>query len=281
MTIVMVSICSGRNQTLKRITLILLAALLFALPAAASAPVIGQSQALLQATEEGWPGACRDVTLGSYVADTMRLAAGTDFAFLPTDLLGLNLPAGAVDENALAQSLPRDETVFTVTLTAAQITELLEVAAAPLALDETESLDRDVSIWGGFLQISGLYVIYDVPAPVGERVYEINFPESFQSDFTDPSLTYTAAVPQSMLDGTYGFPSLTPEEEVGTLRELTGARIAAEGITREPDTNRILLYGARENEIIDTFPPMLIVFVILLFSFFGGHKWRRSVNFER
>ena len=266
---------------MKRITLILLAVLLFALPAAASSPVIGQSQTLLQATEEGYPGACRDVTLGSYVADTMRLAASTDFAFLPTDLLGLNLPAGAVDENALAQSLPRDETVFTVTLTAAQITELLEVAAAPLALDETESLDRDVSIWGGFLQISGLYVIYDVPAPVGERVYEINFPESFQSDFTDPSLTYTAAVPQSMLDGTYSFPSLTPEEEVGTLRELTGARIAAEGITREPDTNRILLYGARENEIIDTFPPMLIVFVILLFSFFGGHKWRRSVNFER
>ena len=266
---------------MKRITLILLSALLLALPAFASAPVIGQSQILLRASEEDHPGACRDVTLGSFVADTMRLAAGTDFAFLPSGLLGLNLPAGPVDETVLAQSLPRDERVFVVTLTAPQLKALLETAAAPFALDETESLDRDASTWDGFLQISGFYLIYDVPAPTGQRVYELKLPDSSEPDLTDPTLTFTAAVTESMLDGTYGFPALTPGQEVGTLRELTGARIAAEGITREPDTNRILLYGARENEIIDSFPPLLIVFVILLFSFFGGHKWRRSVNFER
>ena len=67
----------------------------------------------------------------------------------------------------------------------------------------------------------------------------------------------------------------------GTLRQLVGQRIAAEGVNQVEDSRRITLYGARENEIIDYFPPFLILFVVVLFAVFGGHKWRRRVTFER
>lgn len=265
---------------MKRIFSAFLAAFLLILPAFAASQ--GQSRVLLMATEQDESGACRDVSLGSYAADTMRHAAGTDFAFLPTGLLGLNLEAGPVDEQALALSLPRDERVYVVSLTAAQLKELLEHSAAPLSLDETEHLDRAVSEWDGFLQLSGLHVVYDVPSLPGDKVYEVKLDDdAAELDLTDNRTVYTAAVTQSLLDGTYGYPTLTAGEEVGTLRDLTARRIADEGVEQEPDDRRIILYGAYENNIIDSFPPLLIVFVIILFAFFGGHKWRRSVNFER
>ena len=68
---------------------------------------------------------------------------------------------------------------------------------------------------------------------------------------------------------------------MGTLRQLVAQRIDAEGISQQWEDRRITLYGARENEIIDYFPPYLILFVVVLFAVFGGYKWRRSVRFER
>lgn len=264
---------------MKRLLFVFLAVLSLLLPAFASTP--GQSQVVLQATEDDHPGACKDVSLGSYAADTMLRAAGTDLAFLPSGLLGLNLQSGPVDDEALSLSLPMDEMVYIVSLTAVQLKELLEISAAPLVLDETEHLDRDASTWDGFLQVSGLHVIYDVPSLPGDKVYEVKLNDASEPDLTDEKTVFTAAVTQSLLDGTYGYPLLTAAREVGSLRELVAQRIASEGIAQEPDDNRIILYGAYENNIIDSFPPLLIIFVIILFAFFGGHKWRRSVNFER
>ena len=55
-------------------------------------------------------------------------------------------------------------------------------------------------------------------------------------------------------------------QSIGTLRQLVGQRIAAEGVNQVEDSRRITLYGARENEIIDYFPPFLILFVVVLLS---------------
>ena len=264
---------------MKRTILLFWAVLLLVSPVLAAVP--GQSQVLLRATEDGYPGACRDVGLGSYTADTLRQAAGTDFAFLPTGLLGLNLQTGPVDDDALSLSFPVDEAIYVVSLTAPDLKALLEQAAAPLSLNESEQLDRDASTWDGFLQLSGLHAIYDVSSLPGQKLYELKLDDATEPDLTDETLVFTAAVPASLLDGTYGYPVRTPEREVGSLRALVAERITAEGIDTEPDDDRIILYGAYENNIIDSFPPLLIVLVILLFVIFGGHKWRRSLNFER
>lgn len=240
----------------------------------------GQVQTILRATDDdGY--ICKETSLGSYAADTLRQAAGTDFAMLPSGLLGLNLQAGIADETAIAQSFPQDETVYVVSLTPVQLGEILEHACARLTLNETEHLDKAASQWGGFLQLSGLHVIYNVSSPVGQRLYSVKLDDAVELDLTDDSTRYTAAVTASVLDGTYGYPALTAEREVGTLRELVTERIAAEGVSEEPSGKRIILYGARENEIISYFSPVFIIFVIVLMAFFGGHKWRRAANFER
>ncbi len=262
---------------MKRLIFLFLSISLLLLPAAA---LSGQSGLLLRSTEEGGT-VCSDTPLGSYAADTLRLAAGADLALLPSDLLGINLPPGTVDEAVLSASLLRDEAVYTVTLTPADLAALLEVAASRLTTNIEESLDREASNWGGFLQVSGILVIYDVPAPVGERVYSLKLADGTELDPADDATTLTAALPASLLEGGYGFPALTAEEEVGTLYELMLRRIADEGIEAEPDSRRILLYGCRENDLIDYFPPGLIVMVVLIFAFFGGSKWRRKFDFTR
>ena len=261
---------------MKRLLCLLLALWLLTLPAFAS----GQVQTLLRATDEDGT-VCSDTPLGSYAADAVRLAAGTDLALLPSDLLGLNLQPGNVTGETLALSILRDEPIYLITLTPADLKDILEIASSTLSLDEEESLDTKASHWGGFLQVSGIQVIYDVPAPAGERVYEAAWADDTELDLTDDETLLTAAVPASLLDGTYGYPVLSPQGEVGMLRAIILDRIAAEGVTQAPASRRIVLYGARQNEIVDFFPPELIVVVVLIFAFFGGHKWRRSVNFER
>ena len=263
---------------MKRAVTAILAVLLFILPAFAAAP--GRSQVILRATDEdGW--VFSDVSLGSYAADTIRQAAGTDFAFLPSGLFGLNLSSGVVDEAALEASLPQDETIFVVSLTPVQLKEILEVSCSRLVMTEEETLDREASKWDGFLQMSGLHVIYNVPGLVGNRVYEVQLDDGSELDLSDTAAVYTAAVPASLLDGTYGYPAHSAQSEVGTLRDLVARRIAGEGVAEEPGDRRIILYGVHENNIIDALPPALIIFAILIFVFFGGHKWRRAFRFER
>lgn len=255
-------------------------ALAAALTVPALAADVGQSQQLLKATDDdGYT--CQATSLGSYVADTLR-AAGTDFAFLPSGLLGLNLQAGTVTDESLALSLPDDEPVFVLSVTAGQLRQLLTLSASRLVLDETEHLDRAASQWGGFLQMSGLHVTYNVPALPEKRIWSVQLPDRAELDL-DSGQSFTAAVPASMLDGTYGYGAiLSPsDQEIGTLRQLVARRIAEEGVTQEPEGRRVTLYGARENEIIDYFSPVLIVLVVLIMAVFGGHKWRRSADFER
>ena len=86
-----------------------------------------------------------------------------------------------------------------------------------------------------------------------------------------------------MLGDSYGYGKYMYVEalSIGTLRQLVGQRISTEGVNQVEDSHRITLYGARENEIIDYFPPFLILFVVVLFAVFGGHKWRRRATFER
>ena len=265
---------------MKRVLTALILAVLLVSPASATGP--GQSQTILKATDDdGF--VCQSTSLGNYVTDTLRLAAGTDFAFLPSGLMGLNLPAGTVDCSALELSLPRDEAVYTVTLTASQLRQILELSCSRLTLDKTEQLDKNTSSWAGFLQLSGLRVTYNVPALVGNRVYSAVDLEGRKLNLDDGGTVYTAAVPASMLGDSYGYGKYMYVEalSIGTLRQLVGQRIAAEGVNQVEDSRRITLYGARENEIIDYFPPFLILVVVVLFAVFGGHKWRRRATFER
>ena len=247
-----------------------------ALGTGAAAAAVGQAQLPLDATDS--QGAMVDSTpLGSYVADALREAAETDFAFVPSGLLGLNLPAGSVDEQTLAQSLPRDETVYRFSLTGAQLEQVLLHACSHLTLDEKECLDRAASKWDGFLQLSGLEVIYNVPALPERRLYDAERGgEALALDDT----VYTAAAPASFFTD-YGYDVPEPEEDaVGQLRQIVSERIAREGVTELP-ARRIILYGARENEIISSIPPVLAVFVVILMVAFNGRKWRRKADFER
>ena len=268
--------------TLKRMITVLILVILLSSSVSASGP--GLSEYILKATDDdGY--VFRSTSLGNYVTDTIRQAAGTDFAFLPSDLMGLNLAAGTVDNAGLELSLPRDEPVYIVSITVPQLRQVLELSCSHLTLDATEQIDEAASAWGGFLQLSGLRVTYNVPALVGARVYSVMDMDRQELDLTDGDTIYTAAVPASMLEGSYGYERYLSADaarlSVGTLRQLVAQRIDAEGISQQWEDRRITLDGARENEIIDYFPPYLILFVVVLFAVFGGYKWRRSANFER
>lgn len=100
-----------------------------------------------------------DSPLGNLVTDVMRKVSGSDVAFLASGSIKSELPAGLLKIKDLAAALPFDNRLVVFELTGAQLKGLLEESASRKAGDK-------------ILQMSGLQMIYDPAAPVGQRVLQ-------------------------------------------------------------------------------------------------------------
>jgi 5'-nucleotidase/UDP-sugar diphosphatase len=96
--------------------------------------------------------------IGNLVCDAMRKAAGSEIAIQNNGGLRTTIPAGKITLEQVYTLLPFDNNLMTMDLTGAQIADILEYNA------KTE----------GMLQVSGLKVVYDLSAPEGSRVKELN-----------------------------------------------------------------------------------------------------------
>lgn len=106
----------------------------------------------------------RESALGNFLADAMRWKVGTQIAFINGGGIRGNkiYPAGEISYNTLYEIYPWGNTLEKFTLTGRDIREILEISASALKgpLDSYNMTERTPS--GGFLQMSGLRVIYDL-----------------------------------------------------------------------------------------------------------------------
>ncbi len=120
--------------------------------------------------------------LGSLFADILLNYGATDIAFVHSGGLRADLPAGEVTREDLLDAFPFVDLVVTLSMTGAQIQDVLE---------QSFSLER------GVLQVSGMAVSYDIDNPVGERVVSVKI----GGEDLDPESTYTVTTLDFLASG--------------------------------------------------------------------------------
>lgn len=113
-------------------------------------PVMGVLEKPLFVSREG------ECTAGNLVADAFRWKCGTDFAFMNSASLRIDVPAGEFKEGHLRDLLPWDTTLSTAEITGKLILQILE----------GEAVDHQN-------QVSGLSYKFDSTKPEGQRVIEV------------------------------------------------------------------------------------------------------------
>jgi len=143
---------------------------------------------------DGAKNAVAETNLGNLVADAMREAAQSDFAFIQASALqAVTVPAGDLTPTAIRNVLVLpDEPMIVLQLDAARIKGAFERSLALLPYPNK-----------GFLQVSGLRVQFDPGQPADERVQSILSALSDQP--LAPNKAYRVAVPDSLARGTLGY----------------------------------------------------------------------------
>lgn len=96
--------------------------------------------------------------LGNWAADVTRNAVKADVGFQNNGGLRVDIPQGHITVGTMWQFMPFDNTIYKLSMTKAQLKEVLEQAVA----DNSKGL-----------QVSGIKFVYDSNLPSGERVKEI------------------------------------------------------------------------------------------------------------
>ncbi|OWR28903.1 hypothetical protein CDO73_16980 [Saccharibacillus sp. O23] len=144
-----------------------------------------------------------EAALGNLIADAMRTAdfgdkaAPADFAFMNPGGIRADLPKGDVTFADLAKIQPFGNTLVKLSLTGAQVKQLLQQQWGTNA-DGTPNTKT--------LQISGLKYSADLNKPVAERVTSLT---TVDGTAIDPAKTYTAVVNNFMAAGGDNYKILT------------------------------------------------------------------------
>jgi len=154
-----------------------------------------------------------EVSLGDLIADAMREALDTDFAFVSASEIkerDAQIAAGTVStEDVTAYVAFADDPIVEMKLTGKQIRQAME---------------RSVFIYPknnlGFLQISGLRVTFDPNAPQENRVKSILVGDKGNKALSDNE-TYTVAMTSSMANGALGYWKIWTKEDKVRGTELT------------------------------------------------------------
>jgi 2',3'-cyclic-nucleotide 2'-phosphodiesterase (5'-nucleotidase family) len=103
----------------------------------------------------------------SLFADIVRKQARAEVAFLPGVGYGVAIPAGPVRKSALKNLVPHDSKLTAMTLTGADIKDILERSVENVLTDDPE---KKV---GGMVQVSGLSFTYAPGQKTGSRVQTV------------------------------------------------------------------------------------------------------------
>jgi 2',3'-cyclic-nucleotide 2'-phosphodiesterase / 3'-nucleotidase / 5'-nucleotidase len=126
--------------------------------------------------------------LGNLIADSMRDATKSDFAFMNSGGIRDNLNKGPITWGELFAIQPFGNDVVTLTVTGEQIRTLL---------NQQFAADRN-----RIMAISGLKYTWSPEKPLGEKVLDIFLPNGKK---IDPKANYTVAVNNFMADGGDGY----------------------------------------------------------------------------
>lgn len=186
-----------------------------------------------------------ETDFGNFMADALRWYGDADVALLPSGDLGNHLQQGEITEEKLAFCLQRDCQLGRARISPAQLYAYLEQGVAQLSLKEDETIDWANSHSDGYLQLSGLTVIYDITAPVGERVWELKLADGSVPDREDEEASLTLISTLELLEGGYGYPPAWQVEPLDSELDAAAAYTRHLGQVEKPAGGRTQLMGPR------------------------------------
>ncbi|GIV16358.1 MAG: hypothetical protein KatS3mg022_1793 [Armatimonadota bacterium] len=133
--------------------------------------------------------------LANVVVDAVRDASGADIAWLPAAAFNeVTLGRDTPPAEMVSKLLPyRDDRVVVLKLTGTQIQQALERA---LTLYPQPN--------AGFLQVSGLHVVFDPAKPAGERLVRVQVGTENKQDI-EPQKEYRVATSATLAYGALGY----------------------------------------------------------------------------
>jgi 5'-nucleotidase / UDP-sugar diphosphatase len=171
--------------------------------------VIGTSTVSLEARRR--PLRTQETNLADFIADAMRARTRADVALINgggirTDRI---IPPGPVRKRDVNALLPFSNVVVTLEMPGRQLRAVLEEGLA--------GIEREA---GGFLQVSGLRIVYDLARPPGERVRQV----TVGGTPLDPDRLYTVATIDYLLRGGDGINGLKPAKRL--VNETSGPQLS-------------------------------------------------------
>jgi len=163
------------------------------------------------ATASAASSAKGETALGDFAADAVRAAAKADIALVPASVLDdRDLPPNATADAVRAALLSPAEPVTTIKVTGKQLLGALERSVS-LAPRKNQ----------GFLQVSGISLVFDAGRPEGSRVVDA----AADGAGVKPDKTYAVAMPDSLARGALGYFKFWDARDAKPVLDAKGAKV--------------------------------------------------------
>lgn len=246
--------------------------------AMAAETVLGSTTELL--TSDSGYGARSDAsTLGYALADGVREALDTQVALVwGGEIADCQLAAGTQTEESVSAAIARDDVLAVGTVTPKELRTALEAGVAHIQVDsDLNAILHEESEFDGFPQVSGISFLYDVSAPVGQRILWIRLEGEGKLDLEDDTTDLTLAAPVGLFQGENGYPALDTYQVTELTLSQALAQLVSEGITqRYGSETRMTVAGCDEAAIIRQIPYGVLLMAVALFAVGGGMKTMRT-----
>jgi len=157
-----------------------------------------------------------DSPVGNLVTDAMRAAdQSIDIAMYNAGGLRTSIPSGEVTFGRIFEVVPFDNNLVKVTLTGAQVREVLEHGLAATY---------------GVMEVSGLRVVFDPEAPAGQRILSVAGPDGEELEL---AAFYVVGTNEFVLNGGDGYFTFARGKDIQNtytlIREVVASYIKAKG----------------------------------------------------
>jgi hypothetical protein len=168
----------------------------------------------------------KETSLGDLTADALKSASAVDMAFIPASALrSVMLPANGLTSDQLAGTL-----VATTAPANAYVTMRLKGKQIISALEH--SVSHLPQSYDGFLQVSGIHVVYDPNKPEGSRIVSVSLDNG---TVLSPDSQYLAVMTQPLGIGGMGyFQAWNQSDIVKTSDESVSTALVNYALAHQP-----------------------------------------------